>query len=199
MKTLRKRISILLPHRKVKPKSWILTYGLPYIGVDVLSFALNNSSTHIVKGNGIFMAFGFPPQFNYIKFNKNQYRQNLLDILLLSKCSKKQLNKTLILQDHYLTKDVFEFLLYYWGLPQKKYSITCDFEYFKVKYFQKHKYPSFSDCKRIYKHSMEMINEKSIENLHIKNSFRLSDLENYLNMDLSKIIPFKVCENIFDQ
>ena len=199
MKTLRKRISIFLPHRRIKPRSWILTYGLPYIGLDVLSFALNNCSRHIVKGNGIFIAFTFPPNFNYIKFNNIQYRKQLLDMFLMSKCSKVQLKKTLIFQDSFLTKDVYEFLLTHWGLPQTEYSITCDFDYFKSKYFQKHKKnPSTEDCKRIYQHCMKMINEKSTNNLHIKNTFKINDLENYLNMNLTEVLPLKMRQNAFD-
>ena len=120
-------------------------------------------------------------------------------MLLLSKCDKIQLNKTIIFQDSFLTKDVYEFLLIYWGLPQKEYSITCDFDYFKSKYFQNHKKnPSIEDCKRIYHHCMEMINENSINNLHIKNTFKINDLEKYLNMNLTKVLPLKMCRNAFD-
>ena len=45
---------------------------------------------------------------------------------------------------------------------------------------------------------MKMINEKSTNNLHIKNTFKINDLENYLNMNLTEVLPLKMRQNAFD-
>ena len=195
MLTLKEKISLLLPRTNYKPKSWSLTFGLPHIGIGILSRSLSENDLNIADNTGLFIALKFPPPFHYIRFNSKRYHRNLLRIFL--KQNLDLTNKKLIFQESLLDIDSYVFLKKEWEAPEKSFSLTCDYEFFKKKYFLKNPCSTDSECKKIFKKCLATVELIPSQNLHVDRPISLLEFESFMSCKISKIDSGRDPLNLF--
>ena len=137
MMTLKEKISLLLPQFNFKPNSWSLTFGLPHIGLGVISRALTSDGAKLVFDTGLFNALKFPPPSDYIRFNSQKNHRHLLKLFLSHNLNRDYKKHKLVFQESLLNVGLYEVLVREWGKPMSSFSLTCDYIFFKKMYFKK--------------------------------------------------------------
>ena len=134
---LKEKISLLLPQPKLIPSCWFLTFGLPHIGLGILSRSLCDQKSNLVFDTGLFNAMKFPPNLDYIRFNRKKNNRNLLRSFLSHNIHKSLIKNKLVFQESLLDYDLYAMLVEEWGEPTAAFSLTTNYDFFKKKYFEK--------------------------------------------------------------
>ena len=198
MMTLKEKISLLLPQFDFKPNSWSLTFGLPHIGLGVMSRALTKKGAKLVFDTGLFNALKFPPPSDYIRFNSQKNQRHLLKLFLLHNIKLGYKNHNLVFQESLLNLDLYQVLVREWGKPVSSFSLTCDYIFFKKMYFKKKPFNTESECERVFKLCTEMISQIPSKSLRIDRAVSLSEFEEFMSSSIAEVDRDRDLTNLFD-
>ena len=126
-----------MPQPKLVPSCWFLTFGLPHIGLGILSRSLCDQKSNLVFDTGLFNAMKFPPNLGYIRFNRKKNNRNLLRSFLSHNIHKSVIKNKLVFQESLLDYELYAMLIEEWGEPTAAFSLTTNYDFFKKKYFEK--------------------------------------------------------------
>jgi len=195
---LKEKISLLLPQPKLIPSCWCLTFGLPHIGLGILSRALRDENSNLVFDTGLFNAMKFPPPLDYIRFNRKKHQTYLIRSFLSHNIKDGSTKKKLIFQESLLDYDLYSMLVEEWGEPTAAFSLTTDYDFFKKKYFEKKPRNTQSECKRVFDLCMQTSNQVPSNILSIDRAISLSEFESFMSRKISKRDRNRNPCNIFD-
>jgi hypothetical protein len=198
MMTLKEKITLLLPQFDFKPNSWSLTFGLPHIGLGVMSRALTNEGANLLFDTGLFNALKFPPPSDYIRFNSQKNHRHLLKLFLLHNIKRDYKNHKLVFQESLLNVDLYEVLVREWGKPMSSFSLTCDYMFFKKMYLKKKPFNTENECKRVFKLCTEMITKIPSKSLRIDRAVSLSEFEEFMSSRIAEVDRDRDPTNLFD-
>ena len=134
-----------------RPTEWILTFGLPHIGLGYISRSLSTNANILIFDVGISTGLAFPPPYNYIRININKYQRSLLSNLYISQNHKGSVfSNRLIFQESLLTLSDYNALCEYWSRPLHCYSIFTTYEIFHQIFTKMFPHKELSECRRIY-------------------------------------------------
>lgn len=195
---LKEKISLILPQPKLIPSCWYLTFGLPHIGLGILSRSLNDKDSNLIFDTGLFNALKFPPDFNYIRFNRKKNNRNLLRSFLSHNLSIKKFKNKLVFQESLLDYNLYNILVEEWGEPSAVFSLTTNYEFFRKKYFEKKPSNTQSECKRVFDLCSKTLDQVPSNILSIDRAITLTEFENFMSRRISKRDRNRNPLNIFD-
>jgi hypothetical protein len=195
---LKERTKVLFPRSKLKPKSWYLTFGLPHLGLGILSRSLKSEQSILVFDTGLFRALDFPPPSDYIRFNRKSNYSYLLDCFLTHSIGKNKSINKLVFQESLLNLDLYQVLVREWGKPVSSFSITSDYKFFKKRYFMKKPFNTESECERVFKLCTNMITKIPSKSLRIDRAVSLSEFEEFMSSRIAKEDMDRDPTNIFE-
>jgi len=195
---LKEKIRLLLPQTKLIPSCWYLTFGLPHIGLGILSRALRDENSNLVFDTGLFNALKFPPPLDYIRFNRKKHYAYLINSFLSHNIKEDFTKKKLIFQESLLDYDLYTMLVENWGEPTAAFSLTTDYGFFKKKYFEKKPGNTQDECKRVFDLCTQTLSQVPSNILSIDRAISLSEFEKFMSRKISKRDSNRNPCNIFD-
>ena len=198
MMTLKEKITLLLPQFDFKPNSWSLTFGLPHIGLGVMSRALTREGAKLVFDTGLFNALKFPPPSDYIRFNSQKNHRHLLKLFLSHNLNRNYKKHKLVFQESLLNVELYEVLVKEWGKPMSSFSLTCDYIFFKKMYFKKKPFNTENECERVFKLCTDTITQIPSKTLRIDRAVSLSEFEEFMSSRIAEEDRDRDPTNLFD-
>ena len=195
---LKEKISLLLPQPKLVPSCWFLTFGLPHIGLGILSRSLCDQKSNLVFDTGLFNAMKFPPNLGYIRFNRKKNNRNLLRSFLSHNIHKSVIKNKLVFQESLLDYELYAMLMEEWGEPTAAFSLTTNYDFFKKKYFEKKPCNTQNECKRVFDLCRETSDKVPSNILSLDRAISVTEFENFMSRRISKRDSNRNSCNIFN-